>query len=84
MIQILSKRSALAAAYVLALALLLSGAVAAAALSEPWSPVALGAGTLLLGLAGMIALLGGIEKGDRRTTAAGAIATAAAVALVLA
>lgn len=84
MIQILSKRSALAAAYSAALALLLSGAVAAAALSEPWGPVALGVGTLFLGLAGMAALLRGIERNDRRTTVAGAVTTAAAVALVLA
>lgn len=80
----ITKRSILAAAYVAALVLLLSGIVALSVLEESWSSVALGAGTLVLGLAGMIAVFRGVEKNDYRIVGAGAAATAVTAALILA
>ena len=74
----------LAGAYVAALMLLLSGALAAAVSEESWGPVALGAGTLCLGFGGMAAVFWGAEKGDYRIAAAGAAAAAAAAVLILA
>lgn len=79
----ITKRSIFAAAYVAALVLLLSGAVALSVLEESWSSVMLGAGTLVLGLAGMITVLRGIEKNDYKIIGAGAAATAIAALLIL-
>lgn len=73
-----------AGAYVAALMLMLSGALAASVSEESWGPVALGAGTLCLGFGGMAAVFWGAEKGDYRMVAAGAAAAAGSAAIILA